>query len=129
MRHGGMTGQPVLNGQLVRIEHLETGLNLHSHGNIRSPATSQQEATCFVQHAHKGGIGDSNDNWRVEIHQPDPMNPSGLTQATQFRLIHVNTNHAFHSHNGYFSPVTQEQEVTCFSGRDNNDLWQIELIA
>jgi dolichyl-phosphate-mannose--protein O-mannosyl transferase len=43
------------------------------------------------------------------------------------RLIHVNTNHALHSHFGYSHPnwTASQQEVTGFSGRDDNDWWSL----
>ena len=53
-------GTPVKCGQIIRLMHLETGSNLHTHG-IRSPISSQHEVTGFGQQ----GEGDSGDDWKV----------------------------------------------------------------
>lgn len=111
------SGEPIHNGDIVRLEHRLTQRNLHSHGGIASPSSRQQEVTAFGY-----GAGDSNDNWRVEL-----VSGSDLVRGSSFRLIHVNTNHALHSHSGHSTRWTEfQQEVTGFGGRDSNDLWIIE---
>ena len=47
-------------GQVIRLMHLETGANLHTHG-IRSPLSNQHEVTGFGQQ----GDGDTGDDWMV----------------------------------------------------------------
>jgi LysM repeat protein len=111
-------GQPVQDGDIVRLEHVLTRRNLHSHGGIPSPVTGQQEVTCFGEN----GIGDGNDNWRVEIEG------GGTWDAgKRMRLIHVGTDHALHSHEGFsHSDWTMgQQEVTGFLQRDDNDWWSL----
>jgi MIR domain len=111
--------QPVGNGDIVRLEHIATNRNLHSHPHHPSPVTHQQEVTCYGTH----GFGDSNDNWRVE-HAGTGKVKAGST----IRLIHVNTNVALHSHTGFSHAVNTrgQQEVTGYFRRDNNDLWTID---
>ena len=109
-------GQPVRGGDVIRLEHVLTRRNLHSHSGHPSPVTRQQEVTCFGN----GGQGDGNDNWKVEL--------SGDWFAKQrLRLVHVATNHALHSHAGPSHPqhTAGQQEVTGFSGRDDNDWWAV----
>eukprot|EP00931_Biecheleriopsis_adriatica_P041642 TRINITY_DN23782_c0_g1_i1.p1 TRINITY_DN23782_c0_g1~~TRINITY_DN23782_c0_g1_i1.p1 ORF type:complete len:726 (-),score=113.49 TRINITY_DN23782_c0_g1_i1:54-2231(-) len=109
-------GRSVGNGDVIRLQHVVTGKNLHSHG-IPSPVTGQQEVCGFGD----DGAGDGNDNWRVEL------------EGDKFRLIHVLTNHALHSHRiALPAECFNQQEVTSNKGRDNNDFWcvdQIELPA
>ncbi|MBV6429016.1 MAG: hypothetical protein KIPDCIKN_03553 [Haliscomenobacter sp.] len=103
-------------GDVIRLEHYLTRRNLHSHAGIPSPVSGQQEVTCFGDN----GNGDSNDNWRIEIEG------GGAWSSNQrVRLIHVNTNHALHSHAGWSHPdwTAGQQEVTGFGGRDDNDWW------
>lgn len=120
--HGSPEGyrasQPILHGEVIRLEHVATGRNLHSHAAIPSPVTGQQEVTCFGQN----GIGDWNDDWRVEVDGGGPW-----TLDKRVKLIHVPTNHALHSHAGFSHPqwTMGQQEVTCFSGRDDNDWWYL----
>ncbi len=114
-------GQRVRNGDVVRLEHVLTGRNLHSHSGHPSPVTRQQEVTCFGEH----GVGDGNDNWRLEIEDGSEWLP-GLS----VRLVHVNTGHGLHSHGGYAHPAHTrgQQEVTCFPWRDDNDWWVLENV-
>ena len=47
-------------GQKIRLEHLSTHRNLHSH-HFSSPLSSQQEVSAFGE----GGRGDTGDVWKV----------------------------------------------------------------
>ena len=115
---GDRSGQPVQNGEIVRLQHVATGRNLHSHLGHPSPVTRQQEVTCFGDN----GNGDDNDNWRVELTQGSSWQSNSV-----LRLIHVNSNAALHSHQGFSHPAWTmgQQEVTAYDGRDDNDLWQV----
>jgi C1A family cysteine protease len=110
------SGQPVQHGDVVRLEHVATRRNLHSHTGHPSPVTGQQEVTCFGE----SGVGDNNDDWRVEVEGGGQWDG-----GKQIRLIHAPTAVALHSHGGFSHPqwTMGQQEVTGFSGRDANDLW------
>jgi len=54
-------GEKIAYGEEIRLAHLQTGANLHSH-YAKSPLTNQQEVTCFGEEGH----GDSGDNWKVQ---------------------------------------------------------------
>jgi C1A family cysteine protease len=110
------SGEPIQHGDVVRLEHVVTRRNLHSHTGFPSPVTGQQEITGFGD----SGIGDGNDDWRVEV------DGGGRWDAGKtVRLIHVPTDVALHSHSGWSHPVWTmgQQEVTGYAGRDYNDLW------
>lgn len=47
----------ILNGEIIRIKHDETGLWLHSHDK-KSPSTKQHEVSCFWER-------DDNDYWKL----------------------------------------------------------------
>lgn len=53
-------GEPIKCGTLIRLEHVETKKNLHSH-NFQSPLSGNQEVSCYGDK----GEGDSGDNWTV----------------------------------------------------------------
>lgn len=114
-------GAPVRNYQIIRLEHLASGKNLHSEGGVESPSSHQQEICAFGEH----GTGDANDNWRIEI-EGQGENVIWLG-GHQFRLIHANTDHALHSHKSH--KIRNQQEVTGYRGRDHNDIWVTEKIA
>lgn len=54
------TGTKIPYGSKVRLQHLESGVNLHSHQK-RSPLSGQQEVTGFGEN----GEGDTGDDWVV----------------------------------------------------------------
>jgi subtilisin family serine protease len=112
-------GEPVQHGDIIRLEHVLTGRNLHSHGGFPSPVTHQQEVTCYGDN----GIGDANDNWRIEIEGGGTWD-----SGKRLRLKHVTTNHALHSHLGFSHPdwTAGQQEVTGFAQSDDNDWWFFE---
>jgi hypothetical protein len=122
-RHGSPDGAsgPVKDGEIVRLEHMLTRRNLHTHFGHPSPVTRQQEVTCFGTN----GRGDGNDDWRVEI-----KGGGNLSLGSTLKLIHAPTNAALHSHYGFSHPQwTQgQQEVTGFAGRDDNDWWAVSEV-
>ena len=106
-------GRVVRNGDSIRLEHQETRRNLHSHSDVPSPVTGQQEVTAYGTN----GVGDDNDTWQVQLSEGRRWR-SGV----RLRLTHVNTGKALHSHPSEYTP--SQQEVTCFGGRDDNDYWE-----
>lgn len=55
------TAAPIKCGEIIRLTHLGTNNNLHTHG-IKSPLSNQHEVTGF---GNGSGEGDSGDDWRV----------------------------------------------------------------
>lgn len=112
----------VKDGDVIRLMHVATGRNLHSHGGFPSPVTGQQEVTCFGS----SGVGDGNDDWRVEVEGGGQW-----LSGSRVRLVHVATAAALHSHYGFSHPAWTrgQQEVTGFSARDDNDWWLVESIT
>ena len=53
-------------GATVRLEHMKTGKNLHSH-NVKSPISGKQEISAFGD----DGFGDEDDNWQLECVDPE----------------------------------------------------------
>jgi hypothetical protein len=119
---GAFKGKPVKNGAVVRLEHLNTRTNLHSHPleqHHRAPVTRdgmQQEVT-----THGAlGVGDSNDDWILET-----QGTTHWKSGTNVRLIHQGTNRGLHSHEVSHPVMTDGfQEVTAYIGRDDSDFWQ-----
>lgn len=119
-------GQPVRNGDVIRLEHLNTRANLHSHPmqeGYLAPVTrdrAHQEVTAYGSL----GIGDGNDDWIAEIESS-----SYWKLGEPIRLKHRGTNWPLHSHSR-FDPIATAgfQEVTAYAGRDNSDLWTAEPV-
>ena len=56
------TGVPMTCGSTIRLEHMETGKNLHSHSEHRGPISRKNEVSGFGD----DGEGDNFDNWLIE---------------------------------------------------------------
>jgi|GEM_PF-2593548 TolB-like protein len=108
-------GETVQNGDVIRLTHLITKRNLHTHQGFPSPVTNQQEVTAFGEL----GVGDNQDDWRIEVEGGGPWE-----QDTRFQLVHVVTGMRLHSHRGFSNSFTENmQEVTAFQGQDENNGW------
>jgi hypothetical protein len=109
---------PVPYGSPVVFRHVTTGAFLHSHPNILSPVTRQQEVTCYSGR-------DSNNHWII-----NPVGYGGsnvLTGGVPITVTHINTNHRLHSHfeKFYLNGSYFQQEVTCYHVPDQNDNWRV----
>lgn len=121
-RYNDQIGAKVLNFSVIRLEHLLTGKNLHSENDFQSPSSHQVETSCFGEN----GIGNAKDNWRLEI--VNAPNEAPWRFEHRFILINVESGNSLHSHRNHRTNSYQ-QEVTCYTIRDENDLWQVETIA
>lgn len=114
-------------GSLLKLQHVGTGVNLHSHEIAYGSGSGQQSVTGFT------GGDDANDYWAVkaavvslapplhlasqaahrsqssaqglECHQGTP-----ITSGSKIRLYHTTTQKWLHSHH-FSSPLTNNQEV------------------
>lgn len=92
-RHTGApdAGRAVTTGDVVRLRNVAGRRNLHSHATHRSPVSDEQEVTAFGE----GGIGDANDDWRVEVEGGGPW-----LAGRRVRLVHARTGAALRSRRG-----------------------------
>ncbi|GBM93855.1 Protein O-mannosyl-transferase 2 [Araneus ventricosus] len=113
----------VMNGDLIRLEHVVTRRNLHSHKEVAPITKRHQQVTCYGEN----GIGDANDVWKIEIIGEDRRTPIS-TVTSKFRLIHYLTGCALHSHSKQLPKWGYEQmEITCNPNlRDSNNFWNVE---
>lgn len=109
-------GETVEHGTVIRLKHVKTRANLHSHPGFTSPSTGQQEVTAFGSNDHES---DENDEWRVLSHSS--RGPWRVDEL--FTLTHVVTNHHLHSHDIKLKHDDDHNEITAFGGNDENDQW------
>ncbi|EKX46876.1 hypothetical protein GUITHDRAFT_137871 [Guillardia theta CCMP2712] len=81
-------GTQIKNGDTIRLTHLNTKRNLHSHF-FESPLSKQQEVSGFGDKSS----GDSGDEWVVEMKDEDYWK-----RGKRFRLKHKATGAYLHSH-------------------------------
>ncbi|EIE83554.1 hypothetical protein G6F46_009339 [Rhizopus delemar] len=114
-------------GDLIRLKHVESRANLHSHPDFASPLTEQQEVTCFGDDF----TTDENDQWVVEQwsfdeaenEEFDVEDPTWYV-GRSFYLRHASTGVTLHSHEETFGDDTNE--VTGYgNGPDENDRWRV----
>lgn len=107
-------GEPVACGTTIRLEHLATKKNLHSH-HFPSPLSSNQEVSAFGD----SGEGDTGDNW-VVVCSSDYWERGGT-----IRLKHGDTD-MFMSMSGhsYGRPISGQKEICAISYSDSNCYWK-----
>ncbi|KAG7348572.1 MIR domain containing protein [Nitzschia inconspicua] len=124
----GGTASPIKCGQIIRLTHLETMRNLHSH-NVKSPLSRQQEVSGY---GAGDGLGDNGDDWRVVC------STSGVTywrREAKVYLQHVDSTKylgasstvKFTQQNcGHNCPIMNHEEVFARSSLDKYGLWFVE---
>ncbi|KAJ1566738.1 Protein O-mannosyltransferase 2, partial [Cladochytrium tenue] len=119
---------PVRNGDLVRLVHVSTGRNLHSH-LVQGPVSTAENE---VSANGNSTFSDRNDLWQVEIkddhafHKPDRIR----SLTTRFYLKHVGTGCMLRS-TGITLPQWgfKQIEVVCQKKADRSmigNVWNIE---
>ncbi|RUS13769.1 hypothetical protein BC937DRAFT_94813 [Endogone sp. FLAS-F59071] len=118
-------GTVVCYGNHIALKHNMTGRYLSSRDRKYATGSGQQEV--FANRWHPDP---SHDFWIVipalnKHHQPgDPVQYNHI-----IRLKHTETRRNLHSHQGFRSPITGQQEVTAFGdddASDENDHWRVE---
>ncbi|XP_013405901.1 stromal cell-derived factor 2-like isoform X2 [Lingula anatina] len=107
-------GNPVKCGQTIRLQHVTTQKNLHSH-HFQSPLSRNQEVSAFGD----GGEGDEGDHWAVTC--------SGKywSRTEPVRLKHVVTEHYLHVSGDTFGrPIHGQREVSAYHSPSDANLWQ-----
>ncbi|XP_002054958.3 protein O-mannosyl-transferase 2 [Drosophila virilis] len=110
-------------GDLLRLEHLVTKRNLHSHSEPAPMTKKHLQVTGYGEL----GVGDANDVWRVLIVGGKP-NETIHTVTSRLMFVHYLQNCALTS-SGKQLPKWgfEQQEVSCnLNVRDKNAQWNVE---
>ncbi|XP_043658177.1 protein O-mannosyl-transferase 2 [Drosophila teissieri] len=124
-KHNPPKGKPQIlrHGDIVRLTHVATKRNLHSH-NEPAPMTKKHlQVTGYGE----SGVGDANDAWRVLI-VGGKVNETVHTVTSRLKFIHLLQNCALTS-SGKQLPKWgfEQQEVSCNPNvRDKNSQWNVE---
>ncbi|XP_012156645.1 protein O-mannosyl-transferase 2 [Ceratitis capitata] len=113
----------VMHGDLIRLEHVATKRNLHSHGELAPVTKRHFQVTGYGE----DGQGDANDIWRI-IMVDNKRNASVKAVTTNFLLVHYMQNCALTA-SGKQLPKWgfEQQEVSCNPNlRDKNAFWNVE---
>ncbi|XP_012275961.1 protein O-mannosyl-transferase 2 isoform X2 [Orussus abietinus] len=113
----------VKHGDLVRLEHVITGRNLHSHKEVAPVSKKHYQVTGYGEE----GVGDANDVWKIVIlngKEGDIVE----TVTSKLKFVHY-LHHCVLTCSGKTLPnwAYNQQEVSCNPNmRDKNSLWNIE---
>lgn len=105
-------------GDIVKIKHVLTDTHLHSHAinYSHNGSSRQQQVTGF-------GGSDDNDYWIIKRRHGDNRRGGLVQHGDIIRLEHLNTRSHLHSHLGWPSPLSNQQEVTCYpNGEDRKSV-------
>lgn len=72
--------KPIKCGDVIRLQHLSTSKNLHSH-HFQSPLSGNQEISCYGEE----GVGDSGDHWKVVCSE------DAWYRSNAVKFLHVDT--------------------------------------
>jgi len=126
-------GTPVKCGQTIRLMHVVTGSNLHTHG-IQSPLSNQHEVTGFGQ----DGNGDSGDDWTVVCESGGYFSGEKdywtreetmqLRSAATGRFLGASSTVKFTEQNcGRGCPLLNNLEVFGRKSNDSYSHWKVQL--
>lgn len=120
-----LTGERIKWGQKIRIEHMNTEKNLHTH-KYNSPISNRQEVSWYGNN----GAGDKSDNWFIEC--KDKVNGDNIEGKTYFYLRHEVTSaylyaekrSIFDNNNCRRCPIIGQLEISATKSKDNKALWR-----
>ena len=105
-------GEPIQCGASVRLTHLNTKKNLHTH-NFRSPLSNQQEVSAFGEN----GVGDDLDVWEIQCSTGQWNRNSGVS------LYHSPTKKFLALSGKVFGrPIANQMEVIASKSKQ---LWKV----
>merc|ERR1711871_598473 len=128
--HGGtacLQGTVLNHGDKVRLMHLRTKKNLHSH-EYQSPLSQKQEVSAFGE----DGEGDAGDVWELMVREKGDVYSAGWggpwMRDSIVRFKHVTTGQYLFSHRKTFNngPVDGMNEITCSPRADDRTLWSVD---
>jgi dolichyl-phosphate-mannose--protein O-mannosyl transferase len=113
--NGIRTGEPVECGATIRLLHLATGKNLHSH-SFQSPLSNNQEVSAFGEN----GNGDDGDNWILECDEDkwDRNEPIRLKHQVTGKYLHI-------TGDTFGRPISGQYEVCAYGYHNSRNLWKV----
>jgi hypothetical protein len=122
-----MQGELMKHGDKLRLLHLGTKKNLHSH-QYQSPLSNKQEVSAFGD----DGVGDPGDEWILQVREKGDAYSAGWggpwLRDSIVRFKHVVTGQYLFSHRKQFNngPVQGHNEITCSPRADDRTQWVVE---
>ncbi|XP_055853193.1 stromal cell-derived factor 2 [Episyrphus balteatus] len=106
-------GEAIKCGDTIRLEHLTTKKNLHSH-MFSSPLSGEQEVSCYGV----DGLGDTGDHWEVVCSSDSWLRDSPV------RFRHIDTGvYLGLSGRSFGRPISGQMEVVGFNNPQHGSRW------
>jgi len=117
-------GAPIKCGSSIRLEHVQTGKNLHSH-LFKAPLSGNQEVSGFGE----SGAGDTGDNWALVCEGSEQF----WQRGSWIHLVHADTSKYLYSAEaakftvqncGQGCPIMGQTEVSASPRKDTKTKWK-----
>lgn len=124
-RSGGpRTSKPVKCGDTIRLQHLGTGRNLHSH-LVSAPMNSDHEVSAYAKDSE--GIwkdGDTGDDWTLQCE--NARNGDPWLRSAKVLFKHVDTGHFLTTSKSlvYDDPIEGQSHVSARRRRNSDCVWR-----
>lgn len=122
---GPPTGEPVKCGAKIRLQHLNTGKNLHSHMHAAPMNRYEYEVSAYAEETEDvWRDGDSGDNWVVHCEGSRDGNP--WMRDTRVWLRHVDTGAYLSASEKlkYSEPIEGQLHVSSRKRSNSDCLWK-----
>ncbi|CAF0837242.1 unnamed protein product [Adineta steineri] len=111
-------GTPIKCENIIRLFHVTTRRNLHSH-KYTSPLSNNQEVSAYGE----DGVGDEGDRWKVVCTTKNDF----WLRKDAIRLQHVSTGQYLHLSGDTFGrPIHGQKEISCYSYANSQNLWKVD---
>lgn len=114
--------RPIVCGSTIRLTHLQTMKNLHSH-KFQSPLTKGQEVSAFGDK----GQGDESDNWILECEGNSKYWYHGIDVYFKHEAtggyLYTHSSYAFDDRNCRGCPIIGQREVSAIGGKKGTAKW------
>jgi len=111
-------GTPVKCDSIIRLLHVTTRRNLHSH-NYASPLSNNQEVSAYGEN----GVGDEGDRWKIICTTQSDywirQDPVRFQHAVTGKYLHL-------SGDTYGRPIQGQKEISATSYANNQNLWKVD---
>lgn len=125
---GCEVGIPISCGETIRLEHVSTGKNLHSH-LFKAPLSGNQEVSGFGGDNQGGERGDTGDNWKVVCDSGESHwqrgTPVSFSHADTSKYLFSAASAKFTQSNcGQGCPIMGQNEVSASTKKDTKSRWE-----
>ncbi|CAF1138147.1 unnamed protein product [Rotaria sp. Silwood1] len=111
-------GTPIKCDSIIRLFHVTTRRNLHSH-DFASPLSHNQEVSAYGE----DGLDNEGDKWKVICTSRNDY----WSRQDGIRLQHIVTGKYLHlTGDTYGRPIHGQKEICCYPYANNQNIWKVD---